>query len=58
MTDLERKLIEALRKAPMPYRESTLGDRWDDVYDEWWHTFANEASLERMQENDITDYQV
>ena len=36
---------DALRAAPMPYRESTLGEKWDDAYDKWWHENASEAAL-------------
>jgi len=40
------KLEHSLRTAPMPFRESTLGDEdWDDYYDTWWHMNASEDGL-------------
>lgn len=43
---------DALRKAPMPFRESTLGDAWDETYDEWWHENASEAALDPEQKGE------
>jgi hypothetical protein len=44
-------LTAALRSAPMPYRESTLGDEWDERYGEWWHENASEDALARSVSN-------
>lgn len=39
------RLENSLRNAPMPYRESTLAESWDDYYDDWWHMNASEEAL-------------
>lgn len=41
-------LIDSLRQAPMPVRESTMRfEEWEERYGEWWHDHASEEALAR-----------
>lgn len=50
---LTTELAAALRRAPMPVRESTMkGEEWEMAYEDWWDMNASEVALQRTDGGD------